>query len=182
LDGYATLYSSSTGEAVRTFEEPDKITSRYESPPDGFLEAAANFGKRLIGRVVTLNPVTPKITSGFSADGKHLITMAEGQLLRVWDIQSGGLLRTIRTGLSETRNAQGNINNHLVLSPDGAYAFAYNSDSLDLAELWEISTGKVVRHYNLPPKKIDEAVVADKGTSIYLRSDEELYVLAGAKR
>ena len=69
LDGYATLYSSSTGEAVRTFEEPDKITSRYESPPDGFLEAAANFGKRLIGRVVTLNPVTPKITSGFSADG-----------------------------------------------------------------------------------------------------------------
>ncbi len=182
LDGYVKLYSSSTGEVVRTFTEPDMVAARQESPPDGFLEAAASFGKRLIGRIVTLNPVTPKITSGFSADGKQLITMASGQILRVWDIQSGDLLRTIRTGLAEARNARGELNNHLALSPDGAYAFAYNSDSLDLAELWEISTGKAVRHYNLPPKKIDEAVVADKGTSIYLRSDEELYVLAGAKR
>lgn len=182
LTGYATIYSSSTGEMVRTFKEPEMVARRQESPPDGFLETAANFGKSLIGRVVTLNPVTPKITSGFSADSKHLITMAEGQLLRVWDIQSGGLLRTIRTGLSETRNAQGIINNHLILSTDGAYAFAYNSDSLDLAELWEISTGKLVRHYDLPPKEIDEAVVADKGTDIYLRIDDELYTLAGVKR
>ena len=182
LDGYVKLYSSSTGEVVRTFTEPDMVAARQESPPDGFLEAAASFGKRLIGRIVTLNPVTPKITSGFSADGKQLITMASGQILRVWDIQSGDLLRTIRTGLAEVRNARGELNNHLALSPDGAYAFAYNSDSLDLAELWEISTGKLVRHYDLPRKKIDEAVVTDKGTGIYLRIDEELYALAGVTR
>ena len=180
--GRATVYESSTGEAVHTFEEQEKVAARHSRPPRNILERAENFGRNLLGRVVTVAPATPMLTCGFAADGTQLITLAEGQILRVWDICSGKLLRTIRTRLPEQRDARGQINNHLVLSPNGAYAFAYNSDGFAVATLWETATGRAIIRHNLPAAKVKDIAVLDDGTGVYMSLEDGLYFLAGKKR
>lgn len=183
--GRARIFASESGEEVRTIIEPEKIANRYGDSDRGFLDTAWRFGKNLVGRFVTDNPSTPQITVGFAEGGKQLITMAEGQILRVWDIASGKLLRTLYTGLPEERNARGAINNELFLSENGAYAFAYNKDGYAPAELWEVATGKGLRRYDLPPVGADNwprAAITDDGSRIYVELNDELYILPGKKK
>lgn len=183
--GRARIFDSETGEEVRTIIEPEKIANRYGDSDRGFLDTAWRFGKNLVGRFVTDDPRTPQITVGFAESGKHVITMAEGQILRVWDIASGKLLRTLYTGLPEERNARGAINNELFLSENGAYAFAYNKDGYAPAELWEVATGKGIRRYDLPPVGADNwprAAITDDGSRIYVELNDELYILPGKKK
>lgn len=183
--GRARIFPSESGEEVRTIVEPEKIANRYGARDEGFLDTAWRFGKNLVGLFATDDPRTPQITVGFAEGGKHLITMAEGQILRVWDIASGKLLRTIYTGLPEKRNARGAINNELFLSENGAYAFAYNKDGFAPAELWEVATGKRIRRYDLPSAGTDNwlrAAITDNGSKIYVYLNDGLYILPGKKR
>ena len=138
----------------------------------------------LLGINTTDDSVVPRINIGFANGGTHLITMAEGQILRVWDIKSGKIVRTIRTGLPEKRNASGHINNNLVLSGNGAYAFSYNTDGFASATLWEVGTGKVISRYNIdfPAEDHIFVAIADDGSAVYLRLRDGLYHLSGKKR
>ena len=182
--GKANVFDSETGEEVRTFVETEKVASRHGARDHGFLDTALRFGKNLVGRFVTDSPGPPRITVGFSEGGEQLITLAEGQILRVWDITSGNLVRTIHTGLPEKRNADGEINNELFLSANGAYAFAYNRDGFAPATLWEVATGRRIRRYDLPPSSGShhtQCAITDDGSKIYANLKDGLYILPGKK-
>ena len=108
--GEAKLYDLVTDRLIHTFVEPVKVRKRHESPPNGFLETAGRFGRNIIGTFVPGNEETPPVNCKFSEGGKQLITTASGQALRVWDVKSGKLIRTIYTKLAEERDEKGYIN------------------------------------------------------------------------
>lgn len=180
--GEAKLYDIATDALVHTFVEPEKVEQHYERPPEGFLETAGRFGRNIIGTFVPAHKESPFVNCAFSEDGKQLITMASGKLLRVWDVKSGKLVRTIRTGLAAERNEQGYIRNYVTLSRNGKYAFASNQDGFDASSLWDLSTGRRIAKEYLPRGEIRHISVADNGSAVYMAIGERLYCVAGKNK
>jgi WD40 repeat protein len=180
--GEAKLYDLVTDRLIHTFVEPVKVQKRHEYPPDGFLETAERFGKNIIGTFVPGNKETPPVNCKFSEDGKQLITTASGQVLRVWDIKSGKIVRTIYTKLAEERNEKGYINNSWALSQNGSYAFAFNYDGFGASSLWDVNTGRMIAKDYLPQGEIKHVSVADDGSGVYMAIGGRIYFVAGKKK
>lgn len=179
--GEAKLYDLLTDRLIHTFVEPVKVQNPHEPPPDGFLETAERFGRNIIGTFLPGNKATPPVNCKFSEGGKQLITTASGKVLRVWDVKSGKLIRTIYTKLAEERNEKGYINNCLILSKNGQYAFAYNRDGFGKSSLWGVNTGRMITRDSLPDGKIEHVSVADDGSGVYMTIGDRIYFVAGKK-
>ena len=74
-------------------------------------------------------------TVALSADGRQAVSAGQDNVLRLWDIPTGLLLRTL--------NAQANRINAVAFSPDGQQILSAGSDSR--IRLWAVTTGEVVR-------------------------------------
>jgi len=111
----------------------------------------------------------------FGGGGQRVVTHIAGQIIRVWDTRSGALIHAIGTGLPERRNANGAINNRILLSDNGDYAFTLNRDNFGLASLWSLADGALIRRYSLPKCDAYYVALPDDGKSVYMLDRDDLY-------
>ncbi len=113
---------------------------RLELSPDGRFFATA--GKDPAVRLWDLetgesrwlaNHPGPVYGVAFTPDGRHLLTASRGDdLLRFWDVATGALVRTLKTGLGPL--------NLLALSPDGRRAIV-QARHVPRAQIWDLENG-----------------------------------------
>ncbi len=175
-NGRARLFDADTGVLLHTFEETEHFANPY-GQGDGFWNRLASSAQDWVGTI------TDKFKSGgfvdvaFTDGGARVITHAVGQIIRVWDAGSGELLHTMHTGLPEKRNRVGYMDNRIVLSTTGRFAFCYNPSNFGTASLWSMADGVLQRRYQLPERATGwaQAAPTDDGTAVYITIGYDLY-------
>lgn len=177
-NGWAWLFNAVTGEHLHTFAEERRFAEPYHFGQGGFMKNLRRMASDYVGKVTDRYKRTPQLTCAFTMDGLRVVTVAQSMLARVWDVRTGGEVATIKTGLPETRNKGGTIENRHVLSDNGAYLFAYNSNGYGVASLWDTASGRKIKEYRLP-EGVYIAVVAKDGRSVYVMIDRDVHILPG---
>ncbi|MBN1204089.1 MAG: protein kinase [Myxococcaceae bacterium] len=133
---------------------------RLALSPDGRLVASAS--KDRTARVWNLETGESRVLSGhagpvdsvaFTPNGRQLVSSNRGdELLRVWDVASGALVRTFKTGMGPL--------GLLKLSPDGRYALVMARE-LPRAQLWDLAQG--TSHTLAHQAKVEAVAFSPKG-------------------
>lgn len=180
---YAWLFDANSGELLHTLEETERFTQRY-SNSGGFWSGLARSAEDWVGTVTDRFKPGSYVQAGFVEDGKKVVTYTMGQVIRVWDADSGALLHTIRTELPQKRNKFGDINNEIALSPNNRFAFSFSMDNFGLASLWSVEDGALLRQYRLPDRENTwpQAAVLDDGSAVFFKQNENLYRWPGKKQ
>ncbi|OQB37568.1 MAG: hypothetical protein BWY09_01574 [Candidatus Hydrogenedentes bacterium ADurb.Bin179] len=167
--GRAWLFDVETGACLHTLVENARFLPYGSHAPSvlgiemSFLTTVEDFAAGFSDRFKR----PPYLECSFILDGSKLVTNAQGNLLHVWDTVTGQSVRTISTELPEVRNEEGYIFNRAVLSPNGAFAFAFNDDQ-GIASLLDVTTGRTIRQYKDDRTKgVYQVYVADDG-EVYL--------------
>jgi WD40 repeat protein len=167
--GRAWIFDVETGACLKTLVENARFLRSYSHSPSvlaikiPFLNTIEDFA----GGFTDHFKRPPSLGGSFILDGSKLVTNAQGNLLHVWDTATGQSVRTIQTELPEVRNEDGHIFNRAVLSPNGAFAFAFNDDQ-GIASLFDVTTGRTLRQYKDDRTKgVYQVYVADDG-EVYL--------------
>lgn len=178
--GKAWLHDTETGRLLHTFVEPQQLRSQYVHTPEvfGIKMPFVNYLGDLAGNFTNLANSEPELKAVFIGDGTRALTVAESQLMRVWDCQTGRSIHVIDAGLSNTRNEGGFMENTITLSGNGAYALAYNRFDTHAA-LWDLKAGTAVRKWSHWKRHYRPMYIADDGKSIYLTINNSLYWLEG---
>jgi len=167
-DNRAWLFDASSGALLRTFEETERFANMYEYPNGGFWNSLANVAKDWAGMVTDRFKGGNQLEVAFAEGGSRVITHTSGQILRVWDAESGKLLHTIHTDLPEKRNPRGEIRNSITLSANGRFAFACNGDNHGPAGLWSLTDGTLLRKYQLPQSSWTTGAPQDDGKAVFV--------------
>ena len=88
-----------------------------------------------------------------SADGNYVLTGSNDGQIRLWDVASGKLQKTIsahREGISAVK-----------FMPDGKYALSASYDKT--LKLWDLSDGKLQRTFSGHPGQVYKAVISPDG-------------------
>ncbi|OQB38018.1 MAG: hypothetical protein BWY09_01457 [Candidatus Hydrogenedentes bacterium ADurb.Bin179] len=178
--GGAWLHDTLTGNLLHAFVEPQQLRSEHVHTPEvfGIKMPFVNYLGDLAGNFTNLANSKPELEAAFIGNGARVVTVAEAQLIRVWDAGTGRNLHTIEPGLSNTRDEHGNMRNTIMFSDNGAYALASNSFDTR-ATLWDLNTGAAAKKYNDWKSWYRLMHVSDDGKSIYLTSLQSLYWLEG---
>ncbi len=176
--GRAWLFNANTGECLHTFVEESRFVSQYQYRQGGFLRTLEGMAEDYMGKVTDRFKNRAPLSCAFIMDGLRAVTVAQNQLVRVWDVRTGQETGTIKTGLPETRNKQGSISNRCVLSANGAYLFSYNCDGFGKGTLWETASGRKLKEYPFPVGAYQAAVEND-GRAVYLVILGDLHILPG---
>ncbi len=138
-DDSVRLWDLESG-AVRVLSGHTDEIWRIELSPDG--RFVASTGKDPAVRLWDLktgesrwsaNHPGPVYGVAFTPDSRHVITGSRGDdLLRIWEVATGALVRTIKTGLGPL--------NALALSPDGRHLII-QSRPVTRAQLWDLEKG-----------------------------------------
>ncbi len=180
----AIVFDVATGRHIRSFKETAQVVPDYEwkSSNPGFLKTVENTVRDFAGLYTDRlkEKRIPAINAKFSKNGAQVVTVAENRLIRVWDTETGRLIRTIDPKLPETRNADGSIGNIVKLSGDGAYALTYNKRGLDAGTLWDLEKGTKIRCYTFQGTQRMSAALSEDGTRVYALIDGDLHFLSGA--
>lgn len=179
--GEAWLHDTTTGRQLHRFVEPQQLRSQYVRTPNvfGIKMPFVNYLGDLAGNFTNLANSKPLLEAAFIGDGARMVTVAESQMMRVWDCQTGRSVHTIDAGLSNTRNEGGFMENNITLSGNGAYALTSNGFDRR-ATLWDLKAGTAVKKWSHWKRQYFWArYVSDDGKSIYLNIDNSLYWLEG---
>lgn len=178
--GEAWLHDTETGRLLHTFVEPQQLRSEYVHTPEvfGIKMPFVNYLGDLAGNFTNLANGEPLLRAAFIGDGARLVTLAESQLMRVWDCQTGQSVHVIDAGLSNTRDEQGFMRNSIMLSGNGAYALASNRFDTR-ATLWDLKAGTAIKKWSNWKDLYQPWHVSDDGKSIYLTIGDSLYWLEG---
>ena len=178
--GEAWLHDTETGRLLHTFVEPQQLRSEYVHTPEvfGIKMPFVNYLGDIAGNFTNLANGEPLLRAEFIGDGARLVTLAESQLMRVWDAQTGQSVHVIDAGLSNTRDEQGFMRNSIMLSGNGAYALASNRFDTR-ATLWDLKAGTVIKKWSNWKNLYQPWHVSDDGKSIYLTMGNSLYWLEG---
>jgi len=176
--GKAWLHDTTTGRLLHTLTEPQQLRSQHVGTPEvlGIKMPFVNYLGDLAGNFTNLANSEPSLSAAFIEDGAWALTVAEAQMIRVWDCRTGRSVHTIDMGLSNTRNENGVMENGVLLSGNGAYAFACNANDSQ-AILWDVNSGAVARKYTDWNREYRVKHVSDDGKSIYLNINGSLYWL-----
>jgi len=178
--GKAWLHDTLTGNLLYTFVEPQQLRSEHVHTPEvfGIKMPFVNYLGDLAGNFTNLANSKPELEAAFIGNGARVVTVAEAQLIRVWDAGTGRNLHTIEPGLSNTRDEYGHMRNTITLSENGAYALAANSFDTRTT-LWDLTTGAAAKKYTDWKTIYRTMHVSDDGKSIYLAVFQSLYWLEG---
>ncbi|HDP35107.1 MAG TPA: hypothetical protein ENN29_08370 [Candidatus Hydrogenedentes bacterium] len=181
--GQATLFDAETGDCLHTLKERQKFAPRHRQAEkdQDFLTWMEYAARDLASTFTDRFHYLPLLEGAFCDDGRCLVTVAEGQLLRVWNTRTGSLLRTINPKLPEKRSSYGSINNIIAPSRNGNYAIAYNENGFCDGSLWNVNTGELIRRYSFKDANRINACVSDDGKTVYALLDGDLYFLTGVE-
>ena len=90
-------------------------------------------------------------------DSKYVISGSSDSRLKVWDLQTGSILRTLVTGHSDWVNA-------VAVTPDSKYVISGSSDSR--LKVWNLQTGEVIATFTGDSAISCCAVVGDRLTIV----------------
>ena len=170
----ARLFDADSGALLHAFEETERFAFPYREGY-GFFGTLFTLAKDWAGVVTDRFKYDNRLDIAFAHDGGRVITAVAGQIIRVWDAQSGKLLHTVRTGLPEKRNSDGRIDNQITLSATGRFAFAANWDNFAPAALWSLDDGTLLRRYQLPATSWGYAIPSDDGKAVLVQCNMNLY-------
>lgn len=178
--GKAWLHDTTTGRLLHTLTEAQQLRSQYVRAPEvfGIKMPFVNYLGDLTGNFTNLANSKPVLQTAFIGDGPRLLTVAEAQMIRVWDSQTGRSVHTIEAGLSNTRNEYGYMENEITLSRNSAYAMASNPNDSQ-AILWDVNSGRAAKKYTDWKRDYRVMHVSDDGKCIYLDINNSLYWLEG---
>jgi WD40 repeat protein/beta-lactamase regulating signal transducer with metallopeptidase domain len=146
-DGTVRLWDLATGKEIRRFDGP--------KPADPAGDRAGANRKAQSERLLALRGQRQTdagdVRVALAPDGKTLAT-AHGNLIRLWEVQTGKELRTIQG----TPGLAG-----LLFSPDGRTLAGRGSGGALV--LWATDTGRQVRRIEPPPRKVGKALVLTIG-------------------
>lgn len=152
-NGVAQLRDAQSGQVVRTFTGHGAAINSVAFSPDGktILTGSKDTTARLwdvqTGHILRIfgtqiSPVyrpghTSSVNSvAFSPDGRFVVTSSRDRTARLWNVQTGDLVRTFRNNGAVWS---------VTFSPDGKYILAGVRDNIAL--LWDIESGAIVRTF-----------------------------------
>ena len=184
VQGQADVFDTVSGRHIITFRETKRFP-RFAVSGSGdpnLLQRTESKVRDFIGQYTDLGKNIPQIRTKFAKDGAQVVTIAENMLIRIWDTETGRLIRTIDCGLPEKRGDGGFIRNTITLSGNGAYALAYNWEGFDTGTLWDLEKGVKIRCYTFEGASHIEAAVSEDGTKVYAMINGDLHYLSGAPK
>jgi WD40 repeat protein len=153
--GKLTLWHATSGQRIRTFKDKDTDFGVLAISPDGRHLTSYSSGDSLklldadngrVIRTLALGDLASPSSVAFSPDGKRLLA-AGLDMLRLWDLGSGKLLRTFHGGNENFIGATISIF-------EGAGSVAFSSDGRRLlsgseyaVKLWDAATGRLLRTF-----------------------------------
>lgn len=177
----AWLHDSDTGRLLHTLVEPQQFRPKYVYVPEvmGVKMPFVNYLADMAGNFTNLANSEPRLTAAFLGDGARVLTVAERQMIRVWDARTGRSLHTIFPSLSNARNKNGTMENNIILSSNGAFALCFNFNDGD-ATLWDVAAGKEIHHFENWHEIYGDIFVSDDGRRVYLTWGCSLYCWSSA--
>jgi WD40 repeat protein len=175
----AWLFDTASGALLHRFEETERFADLY-SYRGGFWSGLAETAKDWAGLVTDRFKAGSYLSATFAEGGSRVITHTAGQILRVWDAESGRMLHAIHTRLPEKRNRDGRISNQIALSANRRFAFVCNGDNYAPAALYSVADGTLLRQYRLPESSWPTGTPADDGRTVYVSGGMSLCQWPGA--
>ena len=152
IGGWQTLriVDADTGVYLHTLRVPDAMLLAVDFSPDGSMVMAQHQDWTLPdSRLVFLSTDTgeeaevlpaeamPLLAAAWSPDGARIVTGHSDHSARIWDAETGAMLRAF--------DGHGGAVNDARFSPDGTTILTGSSDAS--ARIWNAATGALVRHY-----------------------------------
>jgi serine/threonine protein kinase len=143
--GTLHLWDTATGDLVRRFDDNDEAIFSVTFSPDGkyVLSGSGQSGTLKLWRTETGEVVrvfdegdwdsTYVFSVAFSPNGQYALSGSDDMTARLWDVESGNLLRTFE-GHSGLVIA-------VAFSPDGQYVLSGSSDMT--VQLWQVENGNL---------------------------------------
>ncbi|MDQ7782698.1 MAG: serine/threonine-protein kinase [Desulfomonilaceae bacterium] len=144
LMGLVSLQRGDPSRAVRLLEKACKEADhyrdrwrRYDDGPRGFVRSLGFMPIGEIGRPAGHMKSVRSIA--FSPDAKTAFSVGEDRTIRIWDVDGGRCLKTIRTfAFAPVAGA---------FSPDGRFAATAYGDAFKTVDLWDLKQGSLFRKY-----------------------------------
>ncbi|OUL29171.1 WD40 repeat domain-containing protein [Nostoc sp. 106C] len=162
------LWNPSTGELIRTFTGQAWAVN---FSPDGRILASGSQNGTLnlwdvsTGELIrTLKHSEPVIDVVFSPDGQTLASgLDQGANIRLWNWRTGKIIRIPDDSNTSTRGIDNFKSVPIAFSPDGLTFFARNGSG-KASQLWNVSTGKLLRSFDAKSLINDVAISSDGKT------------------
>ena len=159
------LWNPSTGKLIRTFT--GQAWAVTFSPDGQVLATGSQDGTLKLwnvssGKLIrTLKHSEPVIDVVFSPDGQILASgLDQGSNIRLWNWRTGEIIRIPEDPNSFKMGFDNFKSQPIALSPDGQNFFA-RSSSGSASQLWNVSTGKLIRRFDAKSSINDVAISPD---------------------
>ena len=140
-DGTMRVWNAETGEPLRTVETGKSSVFSVDYSPDGTKLAGSGGDGIHIWNAETEEPLqTIKISTGrisYSPDGTKLASSHANSAIRIWDAESGALLRTLKGHVYQATSVN--------YSPDGTLLASSGFDRT--IRIWDAESGALLRTF-----------------------------------
>ncbi|MCL2211628.1 MAG: WD40 repeat domain-containing protein [Treponema sp.] len=152
-DSTVKLWDTFTGRLIRTFS-----TSGLQIP--GYLSDGSEF---LSGGAQGVNTVV------FSPDGNYILSGSNDNLIRLWDVNTGRLIRIFSSHSSSVQS--------VAFSPDGNQFISAGSWGDNTIKLWDVKTGRLVRTFSGHTNEVKSVAFSPYGSQFLSCSFENIFRL-----
>lgn len=170
-DKKISLWNLSTGELISSWEgHKSAVVSLTFSPDNSTLASGGGYGDAVIKlwdtkslQLKSTLPIHPSIINklAYSPDGALLLSGGAEGLIKVWDVTTGQLKRTMVNNFNGTNEAVVDLE----FSSDGQFVASVGSEGVVGSLLWNVASGRM--EGNIPGASMDTAFAPDKAVFAY---------------